>query len=247
MLPRLFDDAGLSEIKCVPRVIRTNLQFFHRIIDGHFGNPEIAIQFSKGEPGYLAARLGRSGCRRLFQLRRHRYHGIWQEGVERIIRRWRISPEPVIGPRFTRTRWTIRPTKRHRGRRMLQIQHDGQIASVYRNRVKPRKRKYSALQNRQIRRIIRPASATKRDVRAIVTQRGAGCDGPLRRRVPCALDENAAADGEIVWSWRRDPGATLAEVLFRWQRGQERPLPGESTYKPQNHCAGKAGMSRLYL
>ena len=48
-LPRLFDDAGLSEINCVPRVIRTNLQFFHRIIDGHFGNPEIAIQFSKGE------------------------------------------------------------------------------------------------------------------------------------------------------------------------------------------------------
>src|SRR4051812_22667413 len=47
------------------------------------------------------------------------------------------------------------------------------------------------------------------------------------------------------------PGA--ATLALRWlvspgkQRGQERPLPGESTYKPSNHCAGKAGMSRLYL
>jgi len=40
-----------------------------------------------------------------------------------------------------------------------------------------------------------------RDVRAIVTQRGAGCDGPLRRQARfLAPDENAAADGEVVWS-----------------------------------------------
>jgi len=26
-------------------------------------------------------------------------------------------------------------------------------------------------------------------------------------------DENAAAYGEVVWSWRRDPGATLAGVF----------------------------------
>ena len=57
---------------------------------------------------------------------------------------------------------------------------------------------------------------------------------------------NAAADGEIVWSWRRDPGVKLL-VSARQRRGQERPLPGESTYKPTNHCAGKAGMPRLYL
>src|SRR5689334_1511507 len=41
------------------------------------------------------------------------------------------------------------------------------------------------------------------------------------------------------WRYLRE----LAPAL----RGQERPLPGEITYKPQNHCAGKAGMSRLYL
>ena len=39
-----------------------------------------------------------------------------------------------------------------------------------------------------------------------------------------ARTKTLAADGEVVWSWRRDPGATLAEIL-RQQRGQERPLP----------------------
>jgi hypothetical protein len=29
--------------------------------------------------------------------------------------------------------------------------------------------------------------------------------------------------------------------------GKKGRFPGESTYKPSNHCAGKAGMSRLYL
>ena len=48
-LPRLLGEAGLSDIECVPRVIRTNLKFFHRIIDGHLGNPEIAKEFDSGE------------------------------------------------------------------------------------------------------------------------------------------------------------------------------------------------------
>ena len=59
-------------------------------------------------------------------------------------------------------------------------------------------------------------------------------------------DENAAAYGEVVWSWRRDPGATLA-VSPAGNGGKKGRFPGESTYKPSNHCAGKAGMSRLYL
>jgi len=44
--------------------------------------------------------------------------------------------------------------------------------------------------------------------------------------------------------------ATVASsrvVSPTWRRWQETPLTGESTYKPSNHCAGKAGMSRLYL
>jgi hypothetical protein len=44
-------------------------------------------------------------------------------------------------------------------------------------------------------------------------------------------DENAAADGEVVWSWRRDRGVKLAGVS-RWRRWQQTPLTGESTYKP---------------
>ena len=42
---------------------------------------------------------------------------------------------------------------------------------------------------------------------AIVTKRGAGCDGRVRRqRGANRAGENAAAYGEVVWSWRRDRG-----------------------------------------
>src|ERR1700754_1200214 len=33
-----------------------------------------------------------------------------------------------------------------------------------------------------------------------------GCDGRLLRQVISSPGENAAAYGEVVWSWRRDPG-----------------------------------------
>ncbi len=42
---------------------------------------------------------------------------------------------------------------------------------------------------------------------AVVTKRGAGCDGRFAASGgSCPPGENAAAYGEIVWSWRRDPG-----------------------------------------
>ena len=44
-------------------------------------------------------------------------------------------------------------------------------------------------------------------------------------------DETFAAYGEIVWSWRRDPGATLA-VSPAGNGGKKGRFPGESTYKP---------------
>src|SRR5262249_61579048 len=59
----------------------------------------------------------------------------------------------------------------------------GKSPSVYRNRVKPRCEKYSALQKLKLVVQLVSARATMRDVRAIVTERGAGCDGPLRRQV----------------------------------------------------------------
>jgi len=54
----------------------------------------------------------------------------------------------------------------------------------------------------------------------------------LRRQYgeTCA-DENAAAYGEIVWSWRRDPGATLGGSPAG-NGGKKGRFPGESTYKP---------------
>jgi hypothetical protein len=65
---------------------------------------------------------------------------------------------------------------------------------------------------------------------AIVTKRGAGCDGRYWRQV-LAPGETSAADGEIVWSWRRDPGATPA-VSPAGYGGKKGRFPGESTYKP---------------
>ena len=67
----------------------------------------------------------------------------------------------------------------------------------------------------------------------------------VRSVIICA-DERIRCAGEIVWSWPPDAEVTLA-VMIRRSRGQESPVPGESTYKPSNHRAGNAGMSRLNL
>jgi hypothetical protein len=52
---------------------------------------------------------------------------------------------------------------------------------------------------------------------AIVTKRGAGCDGRLLRQV-IFTGRNAAAYGEVVWSWRRDPGVYPCRPVLAWQR-----------------------------
>jgi hypothetical protein len=46
----------------------------------------------------------------------------------------------------------------------------------------------------------------------------------------CATNE-AAADGEIVWSWRSDAGAKVVDTNHgrRWQPSM---VTGEITYKP---------------
>src|SRR3981081_1453496 len=50
------------------------------------------------------------------------------------------------------------------------------------------------------------------------------------------------ADGEVVWSWRSDAGAKVVKTLqaSHGRRWQPSMVSGEITYKPQNHCAGKA-------
>jgi len=40
----------------------------------------------------------------------------------------------------------------------------------------------------------------------------------LLREVPLAPDEDAAAYGEVVWSWRRDPGVYPRRPVVAWQR-----------------------------
>jgi hypothetical protein len=67
--------------------------------------------------------------------------------------------------------------------------------------VQTAKRKYSAFQNS--RSGLQPVSAraTMRDVRAIVTERGAGCDGRCGvSAVQTARTKTLAAYGEVVWS-----------------------------------------------
>ena len=67
---------------------------------------------------------------------------------------------------------------------------------------------------------------------AIVTARWRGMRWTLRRQAAShPPDETFAADGEIVWSWRRDPGATLAEISAG-NGGKKGRFPGEITYKP---------------
>jgi len=48
-LPRMLCEAGLSDVKCAPRVIRTSLKLLHRIMDGHLEAPVVADQFDEGE------------------------------------------------------------------------------------------------------------------------------------------------------------------------------------------------------
>ncbi len=55
-------------------------------------------------------------------------------------------------------------------------------------------------------------------------------------------DEQCGTHDEIVWSWPPDAEATLAVIMIRRLRGQDSPVPGESTYKPSSHRAGNAGL-----
>jgi len=67
---------------------------------------------------------------------------------------------------------------------------------------------------------------------AIVTARGVGCGGRLgSQHGSCRADERREAHVENVWSWHPDADATLAVTMIRWSRGQESPVPGESTHK----------------
>jgi hypothetical protein len=90
---------------------------------------------------------------------------------------------------------------------MLQIQHDGQISS---QRVNPQNQKYFSLPEFRFT-VSTPPSRTTEGRFAIVTIRRArdAMDAVASGGV-FPPDENAAAYGEVVWSWRRDRGVKSA-------------------------------------
>ncbi len=66
----------------------------------------------------------------------------------------------------------------------------------------------------------------------VTTRLGAGGDGRGRRQACSHAGRSAAADGEIVWSWRRDPGATSVGIRSAGNGGKKGRFPREITYKP---------------
>jgi hypothetical protein len=62
---------------------------------------------------------------------------------------------------------------------------------------------------------------------AIVTERRARDAMDAVASGDFSPDENAAADGEVVWSWRRDPGVKLARSIVLTTVAKEAAHRGE--------------------
>src|SRR5215471_15863132 len=76
----------------------------------------------------------------------------------------------------------------------------------------------------------------------IVTARWRGMRWTLRRQAGvCSPDENAAAYGEVVWSWRRDPGVKLAGSFPRATVAKQAAHRGEHEGNRQTIARGKPG------
>src|SRR5215470_8083151 len=54
-------------------------------------------------------------------------------------------------------------------------------------------------------------------------------------------DESAAAYDEVVWSWRRDPGATLAEVLLPATGARKAASPRRARISRKAIARGRPG------
>src|SRR3954462_13975027 len=95
------------------------------------------------------------------------------------------------------------------------------------------KSKLSLAPSGKSRALVRPARAAKRGVCAIVTERGAGCDGRCGVRRACSLDETLAAYDEVVWSWRRDRGVYFAGGYPADNGDNQRRSPGRARISRQ--------------
>jgi hypothetical protein len=104
------------------------------------------------------------------------------------------------------------------------------------------KQKYSAFQNTQSGPYSVSARATMRDVRAIVTERGAGCDGRCGvSAVQTVRTKTLTAYGEVVWSWRRDPGVKLARSIALTTVARKAAHRGEHEGNRKPIARGKPG------
>src|SRR5689334_8049823 len=66
-------------------------------------------------------------------------------------------------------------------------------------------------------------------------------DAASVRRASRSADENAAAYGEIVWSWRRDPGATPAGAIPPATGARKAASPGRARISRQTIARGRPG------
>jgi hypothetical protein len=99
----------------------------------------------------------------------------------------------------------------------------------------------------QIRTSLSDTPAHSRDASRSSRNVGPGCDGRCGVRRVRSPDEYADSvrRNRVVLAprpWRYAGWSSPAG-----NGGKKGRFPGESAYKPSNHCVGKAGMSRLYL
>ena len=81
-----------------------------------------------------------------------------------------------------------------------------------------------------------------RDVSRSSRYVGQGCDGtPWRQRDFGRADENAAAYGEIVWSWRRDRGVDPPRLCGSGNGDNKRRSPGRARISRKTIARGKPG------
>src|SRR5439155_8857308 len=90
----------------------------------------------------------------------------------------------------------------------------GKSILIFRTPVKLQNQKYFAFPEGQISGMFSAVSRPQEGRIMIVTTRGArDAVDALASGVFLTPDENARAYGEVVWSWRRDPGVTPAGVF----------------------------------
>jgi hypothetical protein len=84
----------------------------------------------------------------------------------------------------------------------------------------------------------------ERGVSRSSTKRGAGCDGRRQRQARVSvLDEALVAYGEVVWSWRLDPGVKFAKTVSQAMVARTADHQGERAISRKTMAQGVPGVS----